>query len=502
MSPNLRISFTSLFLSLVIAGCGGGGSDSTTTAPATGGTNTGGTSTGGTNTGGTGAGGTTTTGTGPAAVPATAQMAMSCVGGANVQCSGDTIIRTENGIALTNSGVQVYAKSTSDLLNPNPDTTKAVGFAPASGGTAEMRITKDAATGVVSSPALLLQNLGLTWDGKSERPQIVEIFMTTSGRALLNADRSISTVALPASSNLAFWDFATKGLNATQINYANNSYFPRTGNPVRCPAGMAAADCKNTEATPIVNTAGDWHTGGTIPDKMEVSRLHSDGDVHAGDGPPDANGNPTQLPNSSGFGIAFPGSKGYRSLVGWGYQYANLGAWISSDTTLLQEWTQQNNEHTLNRRGIVTFGQVTDTAAVPATGTASYRGFVYGWYSADPNKDPEVITGDADITVDFAARQVTLKVANTITYTATGTPVPVTFTATAAMGAAGTNVTNYLTGTVDNGTLKGGLSGRFFGPAAASGTSGNAPAEIGGAFQMNNATSGALAIGGFIGRKQ
>lgn len=490
MSPNLRISFTSLILSLVIAGCGGGGGGSTTAAPDTG-TNTGGTNTGGTNTGGTNTGGTNT-GTGPAAVPATTQMAMSCVGGTGMQCSGNTIIRTENGIALTSSGVQVYGKSTSDLLTPNPDTTKAVGFAPASGGTAEMRITKDATTGAVSSPALLLQNLGLSWDGKIDRPQIVETFMTASGRALLNADRSISTVALPASSDLTFWDYATKGQGATQANYANNSYFPRTGNPVRCPTGMAPADCKDTEATPIVNTAGDWRTGGTIPDKAEVSRLHSDGDIHAGDG----------VPDSSGSGIPFPGSKGYRSLVDWGYQYANIGTWISSDTTLIQEWAQQNNEHTLNRRGIVTFGQVTDTAAVPATGKASYRGFVYGWYSADPNKDPEVITGDADITVDFATRQVTVKVANTITYTATGTPVPVTFTATAAMGAAGTNVTNYLTGTVNNGTLKGGLSGRFFGPVAAAGASGNAPAEIGGAFQMNNATSGALALGGFIGRKQ
>jgi hypothetical protein len=69
------------------------------------------------------------------------------------------------------------------------------------------------------------------------------------------------------------------------------------------------------------------------------------------------------------------------------------------------------------------------------------------------------------------------------------------------MGAAGGNETNNLTGAADNGTLKGGLSGRWFGPVL-SGGSGAGPAEISGAFSLSNAATGQTAIGGFIGRKQ
>ena len=71
-----------------------------------------------------------------------------------------------------------------------------------------------------------------------------------------------------------------------------------------------------------------------------------------------------------------------------------------------------------------------------------------------------------------------------------------------AMGAAGSNVANYLTGPVNDSGLKGGLSGRYFGPVVATGTSGAGPAELGGAFSMTNATSGKTVVAGFIGRKQ
>lgn len=45
-------------------------------------------------------------------------MTMFCADGAGVQCSGDAAVRTENGVTLSNSGVQVYGNSTSDLRVP------------------------------------------------------------------------------------------------------------------------------------------------------------------------------------------------------------------------------------------------------------------------------------------------------------------------------------------------------------------------------------------------
>jgi hypothetical protein len=78
----------------------------------------------------------------------------------------------------------------------------------------------------------------------------------------------------------------------------------------------------------------------------------------------------------------------------------------------------------------------------------------------------------------------------------------VTLQAVTTMGAAGTSSANYMTGPVDNGTIRGGLSGRHFGPVIATGTSGQGPAEMGGAFSLSNADTGATVIGGFIARKQ
>jgi hypothetical protein len=528
MSPNLRIKFASLFLSLVIAGCGGGGGSSTTDAgtggtntgsggtgtggtggtgtggtgtggTGTGGTGTGGTGTGGTGTGGTGTGGTGGTTTGPAPVTGTT-LAMTCVDGPNVQCSGDTAIRTENGVTLTTSGVQAYGKSTADLAATITDTTRTTGFAPATGGLAEVRVTKDAA-GTITAPTLLLSNLGISWDGKTERPKILETFTGGLGRNVQDASGKITSVALPESSNLGFYDFATKGAAATQVNYANNRYFPRTGNPPRCPAGVTP--CPTDEAAVVTFAQGDWRNGtGLAADVTAAVRLHSDGDIHAGNDTPDASGAARFLPGGTGFGIPFPGNKGYRSMADFSYQYANLGTWLSSDTALVEEWARLGKEHTKNRRGVVAFGAVTDTAQVPTTGTAIYNGFVYGWYAATPGVEPSVFRADATMTVDFATRKVDVKVANATVYDQTAAPLPVAFTASTMMGATGSNVTNYMTGAVDAGTLKGGLSGRYFGPVVTSGNSGSGPAEIGGAFTLNNATSGATAVAGFIGRKQ
>lgn len=422
---------------------------------------------------------------------------MSCPDGTAWQCSGGTILRTEPyGIALTSSGVQAYGKSTSDLAKPIANTATASGFAPASGGVAEMRLNKDAG-GTISSVAVLLSNLGISWDGKTERSAIVETFTPTQGRVQLGANGVLNFLALPDSANLSFYDFATKGAAGTQANYANNRYFPRTGNPPRCLSGV---NCQSTETNGIQYQQGSWRNGGVNPDSVTADRLHEDGDIHAGDGQPDANGNPTILPGGSGIGVAFPGTKGYRSFNGWSYQYANLGAWLTQDTVEIAEWSSASNEHNQNRRGFVAFGAVTDPARVPASGTASYSGIVEGWYGKNASDDPAFFHGTATITVNFATREVGVDIGNT-TADNSGSTVPAAFKATVGMGAAGSNVANYLTGAVNNGKLTGGVSGRYFGTVA-SGGSGAGPAEIGGTISLSNSSTGETVVAGFIGRKQ
>lgn len=475
-------------LSACGGGGGGGGDDQAAAPPA-----------------GSPAPGDTGTGTGstaalPAAAPSTASTLMSCPDGNGWQCSGSSLIRQENGIALTASGVQAYGRSTSDLADPVADPTAAFGFAPASGGLAEVRVEKNAASAVTGA-ALLLSNLGLTWDGRVERPTIVETFNPTYGRTVLSASGALQSAPLPPETDLTFFNYASLGTGATQANYANNRYFPRNNNPSRCLAGTPPANCPATETAGLDITAGDWRTGGGTPDLASAVRVHGDGDVHAGNGPTGADGSPTLIVGGNGPGVPFPGSKGYRGMDNWSLQYGNLGAWVTQDTVLIEEWAAQGKEHNKNRRGMVAYGAVTDPAAVPSTGSATYSGIAYGWYAPNAGVDPEPFRGAATVTVNFATRQATVVVQNAQTWNAAATAVPVNFTALTGFGANGSNVANYLTGTLASGTLTGGIGGRWFGPVATGG-SGAGPAEAGGTFTLSNSGSGATAIGGFLARKQ
>lgn len=505
MRLNLKPLCAALFAASVLTACGGGGGDGgVTTQPETGTNQPGnGTQNGGTQPGGTGSDGTQTGGGQPetaplpAAVPAGTSMSMNCIDGAGFQCSGGSIIRSDNGVALTSSGVQVYGKSTSDLATPNTNKTSASGLTLDSGGVAEIRVSKNAA-GAVTTPAMLLGGFGLSWDGTTERPQIVETFRTTLAHVALGSNGALTFGALPDSTDLTFYNFATLGVRATQANYANNSYFPRpASNPPRCPPDVTP--CPTVESTGVQNMAGDWRTGGSAPDEASAVRLHEDGDIHAGNAAP---GSATAwLPGGTGIGVPFPGSKGYRQFTNWGYQYANLASWTSQDTVLIEEWASRGDEHNKNRRGFVSYGNVTDPATVPTTGTATYSGIVYGWYGRGALEEPPLFRGAATVTVNFATRQAVITVANTSTYDAAGTAVPATFTTASGMGAAGSNVASYATGAITSGALTGGVSARYYGPVVSTGTSGPGPAEIGGAFRMSNA-SGVAIIGGFIGRKQ
>lgn len=418
----------------------------------------------------------------PLPKPVSAPMTMLCVDGETYQCSGDTIIRDDNGLALTRSGVQVYGKSTKDLE------TAATGFALATGGIAEIRLARDS-TGAVLNPALLLRNLGLSWDGTNERPPIIDVFGTTSGRTELDESGRIVSRALPGPEDIAFYDVATKGAAGTQANYANNRYFPRA-EPSRCDATIPPAQCPIAETSGIKRDPGNWTTGGTRPDWISVGRLHGDGDVHAGDA---VGGGP--LPEGTGKGVPFPGSKGYRSLDNWSLRYSNLGIWETQDTVKIHQWGA-SGEHNKNRRGIVAFGDVTDPATVPASGSATYSGFAYGWYAASSAGDPDIFWGTATLTVDFATRKTVVTIGNTNNNAGIAVPAA-SFTAITKTGAAGQSVANYLTGPADNGTLKGGVSGRYFGPVNGAG-----PAEVAGAFSLSQSTTGRAVIGGFIARRQ
>lgn len=386
------------------------------------------------------------------------------------QSSGNKV-KEENGIILTSSGVQAIGKSTVDQA------TSASGMTLSSAGLAEVRINKGNAG--LSSLALLLSNLGISWDGATERPLIVETFNPAQGRTELD-DGAIRNAALPESFDLGFWDYATKGKAGTQAHYANNRYFPRDGNPPRC----EDTPCPTEEVISSESQQGNWRSGGSTPDFAAAVRLHEDGDVHGGN----AVGGGF-LPGSSGPGIPFPGAKGYRSYDNWSYRYGNLTAWFTQDTVNLNEWARIENpfEHNLNRRGVAAFGAVTEPAAIPSAGTATYTGLVDGWYAIDDVAEPVRLRGTVTVTADFATRNVAISI----------DADPISFSAATKMGVAGGNQSNYLTGPISNAAWSGGVSARYMGPVSS-----GAPEELGGAFSLSGKANAGSVVAGFIALKQ
>ena len=329
---------------------------------------------------------------------------MSCPA-ADMQCSGSTILRVDNGIGLTASGVQTYATSMNDLLPNNPAPGSAWGLLPATGGIADVRVTRTA-NGDTTAVALLLSKLGISWDGKTDRPLIIETFEKRQGRVQLDSKGLITLGPLPPPSDLNFYDYWKKGALGTQANYANNIYFPRTDCAV-------SGDCAATETDGIHPGEGDWRRGGLTPDDLWATRLHEDGATQAGLGQ-DANGNLVLLPAADSVGVPYPGFKGYRDYHQWSYAHTNLSSWITQDTVMIDEWAKgAGYEHNKMRRGFVAFGAVTRPSSIPTSGTVRYSGTVRGWFSYKKSEDSYPITGHAEAVVDFAKRTITLSLSGT-----------------------------------------------------------------------------------------
>jgi hypothetical protein len=414
----------------------------------------------------------------PGLEPVTAPITMSCVE-ENEYCSGGATLRIDNGVLQTQSGVQTRARSTSDLIESR-DPTSATGMgllAADAPGDAEVRVARDE-NGAITAATLILRNLGVSWDGSTERPVTIETFSPTQGRVQLTEAGNLMFTDLPPAADTGFWD------RLTQAHYANNRYFPRA-TPTDCPPWQpAGVPCDIESAGLQPGGAGtDWRVGGVIPDHVIAGRLHSDGDIDA-----------PQVP--------FAGSKGYRFMQLWNYRYASLSAWVSQDTVGMAEWGagDGSDEHNLNRRGIVSFGPV--TGEMPAEGTVTYNnGFVYGWYAAnDGPVEPVPFRGEVSATVDLATGVVTLAVVNTVNES-TAAPVAVNFNASGNLASADAGGRNYMSTTATAGNMQGGVGARLYGPSVDVGTGGTGPAELGGSFQLSG-PGGETAVGGFLIQKR
>jgi len=546
---NIQSIAIAIALSGTLAACGGGGGGS-------GGGDGAGTA-GQSTSGGTGSepGGTagTTTGTGtstptpppaPAALAGSTALTMDCGAAAGTQCSGSEVLRIDNGSGILRSGLQVYGRN-SNPSTPAAEAPVSTGLVPATGGVADARLARTP-LGVVSDATLILENFGISIDGVSQRPPIIEKFLaaTEPRRLTLTGTRAVEITALPAPGD-PFFNYTNTVPNpatATLANYLNNLYFPRTFDADPAVPGVQFARrctlrtsptvgdpwCANGEreilsfagTTPVLATgyngeAGSWrqNNDGGSADRSSAFRWHGDGDVDAG----------TTL---TGPGVPFPGTKGFRNYRSFSFEHANLMSWGALETNNIQNWITvvalNGTEHTVNRRGFSVFGNTTApaTTGLPVAGTTNYparfQSQVFAWWAP---KNPIVqagtgvpddvrgFIGNASVTVNWATRLATVTI--TGTQEPGGPAIPaIAFTTTVALGAGGSNVATYMTGpataTIDGQALAGGLSARFFGPVApGSAAGGTGPAEIGGTFQLTAPTGdrGTL-MGAFIARKQ
>lgn len=461
MNITMGRSAVAALLAGLLAGCGGGsgGGGAVLAGGDSGGS--------GTNTGGSG-------NPPPAAI--------TCLPGA-AACSGSGEISRTGTIKLTASGVQTITMSTNDLLATprarGTDATIAYGLAPTVNGLAEMRVGR-ADGGPVTNLNLLLSGLGISLDGSTERPLIIETFGLPRARVTQGTQGLATLGPLPAATDTTFWNNNATTFAGTLDNYVNNIYFARQPSTAHCSAGDA--DCLTAAGNGLRLTRGDWSSGGLRPDEVSASRLHEDGATLA----------PDQIP--------FAGFKGYRDIWTWNYRYAHLSGWVTQDTVDIVEWGG-TDEHNKARRGVVAFGDVTPPAALPTTGTARYIGYARGWYSPDGRVEAYPIAADVEITVDFAARNATFNITR-LRVDEAQDPSP-------QLAASSENTlpfgspANFLVGPVTHGNASGNAGARFFGPV----TDG-APAEMGGAFSVRGTSSTSSPIvdaifgaGGFIAKR-
>jgi len=422
-----------------------------------------------------------------------------CKGDASVQCSGASTLQIDNHIAVTASGVHTYGVSNpSGFSKTSP--VNPVGLMLASGGTVEVRSGRSK-NSAPSDVALIMSNLGLSWDGTTERPQIIETFSSTSKRVELSSNGFLLNKDLPALNDVSFFDFALRGSVATQSHYANNVYFPR-------PQDAACSNvnaCLLTESPPIVTEYGDWKTGGNQPTKLVASHAHLDGAVEVGSndtpGKVDNPNDSVSIETPTILGGLTPGAQGYRTYTQLSYGWSNLGVWATQDIVNTPTWGGSREDKKLIS-GTVAFGTVSLPDRIPVTGTAIYSGNVYGWLSYDPTGSSVPFFANASVTVNFANNTAEFVFSKTRIIEKDYSDIflpPVQTT----LYLDRQKFRNFLNGRLDFESMQGGVGARFFGPITTGG-SGIAPVEMAGSFNMQcpQASDCFVLVGGFILKKQ
>ncbi|UOO82712.1 transferrin-binding protein-like solute binding protein [Uruburuella testudinis] len=165
------------------------------------------------------------------------------------------------------------------------------------------------------------------------------------------------------------------------------------------------------------------------------------------------------------------------AVAGWNYQ--TFGYFV------------QNSDQLLTSRGYQSIGLPTEAANLPTTGSAEYKGFAGGEYSARQQTPIQTIA-DSRVYANFGERKLNFTTDNTRQYNGSSLQDAghLNLSGSAAWDA-GKNSFNGTVNTADQ-KLSGQMQGRFYGPKAE---------EVGGVFGVQNTDKTQSFIGGFGGKR-
>lgn len=155
------------------------------------------------------------------------------------------------------------------------------------------------------------------------------------------------------------------------------------------------------------------------------------------------------------------------------FEYQTYGGWMDEGT---------------GKVGVFSVGVHTAAADIPTTASATFKGTAGGIYHDGVN-DPQTMTADAELDVDFANSKASFKTSSTVLETGANDDLNLSAADLAISGGAFSGQVK----TADD-SMSGDVDGRFYGTGA------NAAKEVGGTFALTGGTS--TMIGGYGAVKQ
>jgi hypothetical protein len=239
----------------------------------------------------------------------------------------------------------------------------------------------------------------------------------------------------------------------TTVTYQSASATARVtnagvGGVAAAASGQGATITITTNANGVTSAAFNIPTTGTTFTQQFGSSVWDYGGPFFMNSP-----NTSQLAATLSQIFGFPNTSGAVITQSTGAQtlnYAAYGLWASGDTA------------TTGRAGTFAFGNMTPTASVPATGSATFNGTTTGVCGPTSGSTVYALQGNAQLIANFSTQSVTTNLTNLSTQNISTNAV----SSLPDLSGTSTISGNAYAGTISGTSLTGTINGNFYGPAA------------------------------------